>query len=124
MMDDIHRQVYKVHLPGRKNDYPPPLSAGTRPARTQGKNAAEKNKSHIYQSIKHDPALLVKPISGEPKYTTVARQVVLRAMRETSVLFSTNAVGLVEVARHENMAKSHACTTAKGIMGVYPGCSF
>lgn len=41
-------------------------------------------------------------------------------MRETSILVSTKAASPVEVVLYENVAKTLACLTAKGITDVHP----
>lgn len=43
---------------------------------------------------------------------------------ETLLLVSTKLAGLIEVIRHEKLAKNHACVTPEGIMGIFPGRSF
>lgn len=61
------------------------------------------------------------PNRDEPIYITAAIQVVMKAIRETSVLVSTQAVGLIKRAPHEKVVKIYACMTATRIVGVYPG---
>lgn len=82
------------------------------------KSAAEHNMSDIHQFIKQDPSLLLTATSGEAKYITVARQVVLKGMHNTSVLVFTQTEGLVYIITHENVAKNHTYMTAKGIKDV------
>lgn len=79
---------------------------------------AKRNSSDTHQFIAQYPALLVMPISSESKYITAARQVALKAIYETPVLVSTNAVAPVEEIPHEKVAESHACMMAKEIMDV------
>lgn len=60
---------------------------------------------------------------GEPKNITVDRQIVFKAMWETPVLVSIQATGVVKVILYPDVAKSHSCMTAKGIMVVFLGRS-
>lgn len=69
-------------------------------------------------------ALLLSPTSGELGYITVSRQVVLKAMLKTSVLFSTYAADPLEVILSENIANIHACMTGKSFMEVILGHPF
>lgn len=85
---------------------------------------ADKNASDIRQSNYQDLAPLVTPTTCDRKYITVTRQVALKEIHETLVLVSTQAAGLIEIIPHENVAKTHACVTAKGIVDVYPGRPF
>lgn len=85
-----------------------------------GKCEAEVNTSDIGQINDQDLTPLVKPTCNEPRCITAARQVVLKAICETSVLVSTQALGLLQVATRKNVDKTPVCTTARGIMGVYP----
>lgn len=66
-----------------------------------------------------NPVLLVAPISSEPKYSTVARQVVCEAMCETPVLVFSHTVELLELFQYESVAKYHACMTAERITNVH-----
>lgn len=45
-------------------------------------------------------------------------------MCEISVLVFTQSACRIEANSHENIAITHACVTAKGIMDVYPDRSF
>lgn len=83
------------------------------------KSEAETNTPDDLQFIKQDLVLSVTPISSEPKYTTVGRQVVCKAMCETPSLASTKATGLSDVATWPKITTSYACMTAKSIMDVY-----
>lgn len=47
------------------------------------------------------------------------RQMVLKAMCETSVLVSVQVASQIEIRVYENAAKTHACMTVKRIMDVY-----
>lgn len=92
--------------------------------RHEAKREAEKNTSDDPQFIDQDRALLVMHTSDEPKYATDALQVVVKAMRETSVSVSSQAAGLVEVVPHKHLARHCACMTAKEVMDVYWVVSF
>lgn len=61
------------------------------------------------------------PNKGNPKNIKIARQVVLRAVRETPVLYSTQKAGLIEVIPYPNVAKIYPCMTVNGIMDDYSG---
>lgn len=61
---------------------------------------------------------------AKPKYITVVRQVVLKAMRDTLAIVCAQPLGLVEVAPHENVSKNRTCVTAKTIMDFYLGGPF
>lgn len=47
----------------------------------------------------------------------------LKAIRESLLLVSTQATGLIYVATFENAVKNHAGSTTKGIMELYPECT-
>lgn len=64
-------------------------------------------------------ALILMFIRCQLKSITVARPVVLKVMYKTTVLVSTEAKDLIEVALHEAVPKNHACMTAQGIINVY-----
>lgn len=64
--------------------------------------------------------LLVTFTSREPEYTTMARQVVAKAINKTSILASTQSSGRIQVAPHEIVARDHTGMTAKRTMDVYP----
>lgn len=80
-----------------------------------------KNMSDSHQFIKQDLALLVTPITGEPKIFTVARQKPLRAMCVTRLLVSTQLAGLVEINTHPNVAERYDGMKGKGVHGRLPG---
>lgn len=84
----------------------------------EAKSAAKTNPSDIRQFIDQDLVLLVAPIRSKPKYNTVPRQVLLKAMCGIKALVSTQAAVLIAVVPHENVAKNHACITAEDIMDV------
>lgn len=90
----------------------------------EAKIKAEQNRSVGRQFIDQHPARFVKPINDELKNITVSRQVVLKAMSETSVLVSRKKVGVVEAVLHENVARGHACMMAKRVVEVYVWCPF
>lgn len=71
-----------------------------------------KEKSDNRPSNNEGLALLVTPPEKEPKYITPSRQVVQKALSETSVLFSTQAAGVIPVVPHHNIAQSHASRMA------------
>lgn len=54
-------------------------------------------------------ALLSTTTRSDPKYITVAVIVVLQAMFNTPLLFSTQAATLFEMVRCDNVAEAHAC---------------
>lgn len=85
---------------------------------------AEMKRSGTYQAGTKYLALLMTPTTCDPKYITVARQVVFTAVCQTSSLISPQAVVLKEVGRHKSVANDRACMTANGIMDVYPGSTF
>lgn len=66
---------------------------------------AEKNTANIRRFKEQYPALLLTPIQGKFKNITTAQQVVLKAIFETPVLFSTRAESLMEVYAHPIGAK-------------------
>lgn len=66
----------------------------------------------------------VTPIECDHRYSTVSRQVILRAMGEIPVLFSTQLASIIVVVPQENIAKDHASMTAKGTVDVYAGRFF
>lgn len=74
--------------------------------------------------IKQNMALSVMLTSSEATYFSVAGHVVLKEKRETSVLVSKQAAGLVQVGPHDNKAKYHAYITYKGFMDAYLGNLF
>lgn len=80
--------------------------------------------SDIRQSNIENLALLVTPTEIEQKLFTAARQEVLKAMGETAEFASAQVDGLIEIISHINIAKNHACMTAKQIMDVYQGSLF
>lgn len=57
----------------------------------------------------------------EPKQITVSWLVVLKALCETPVLTSTQAVRQVEVVQDDSMAEHYAYMTAKRNMNTHPG---
>lgn len=61
------------------------------------------------------------PSRCKPKYIKASRQVVLKPMSETSVLVSTLAACLIEVAFHEKVAKNNASMTGNAIIDCYRG---
>lgn len=82
------------------------------------RSEAEENSSKKWQFIDQDLALLMTRISGEPKYITVAGQVVVKAMRETLFLVLAKESSLTDVVHNDNMGSVHAYMTAKGFMHV------
>lgn len=62
----------------------------------EAKNEDKKNTSDMRQFMNRYHALLGTTTSGEPKYITAGRKVVLKAMCETSVVVATQAAGLIE----------------------------
>lgn len=56
---------------------------------------AGKNTLDIRKFVEQDQSLLVTTTSSETKYVKVTRQVVLKVMRETLALISTQVAGLV-----------------------------
>lgn len=63
--------------------------------------------------------MLVTPIESKTKYITVARQVLLKSMRESSVIVFTQVTGLVAIVPSKTVTKFHACLTAKGVIDAY-----
>lgn len=64
------------------------------------------------------------PTKHEAKFITAARQVVHKAVCETTILISMQARGLGEDVTHKKVARNHECITAKGITDFYPDRPF
>lgn len=79
-------------------------------------------KSNACQKVEKRLVLFVRPTRCDPKYITVARQVVHKVVRETPVWIFRKAVGLMQVNPCKNVAKNHACKTVKGMIDVCLGC--
>lgn len=90
----------------------------------EGKTKVEKNTLPFRQFIERVSALLVTPINFETENSTVARQVALKEMCETSVLVFTFAAGLVEIVPSLNVDRSHGCMPTKPITDIYPEVPF
>lgn len=63
--------------------------------------------------------MTMTPVESEPTYVTIAQQVVLKAMCETTPKVSTNMLSLIETLTHRILDKMNACITDKKIMNVY-----
>lgn len=88
------------------------------------KAADKKEASDIRNFNAEDLDLLVALTVSKLESITVACEVILKAVWETSVLVSTWAAVLVEVIHHDNTASNYACMTEKKNMNVYPGQLF
>lgn len=82
-------------------------------------SAARNYKSDACRAVPKGWALITLPTRCEPKYITVARQIVPAAMCETPFLVSTQAADITAMIPYEDAAKRHACSMAKGIMNAY-----
>lgn len=114
----IDRFIRSIHPAERKivpYHYPPVPKLIVYKARSEPE--IEKLDSH--QNVESDLALLVTASGGEPKYITVVRQVVLRAVCETPVIVSTQVACILEVILHRSVANNHLRKMAKGIMYIY-----
>lgn len=75
---------------------------------------AEKEEKLIIAHLSiEDLALLVTPMKRKPIPLDFARQVVMKVMCKTLVLVSTQMAGLIDIAPHNNVAKTHACMLEK-----------
>lgn len=83
-----------------------------------GAQSAAWDRSDIQKFVKQGPVLPMTPVSGEPRNITVALQVVLKVIQETSILVSTKEAGLVEVVLHEYVAEIHTYMTANSFTDV------
>lgn len=92
--------------------------------RHEAMRTAKDEKAHSRQKDTKRLALLMTPSRFERQNITVVRQVVLKAMLETSVLTSTQAAGLMNMIFHENLAKNRTCMTAIDVMDAYRGLPF
>lgn len=72
----------------------------------EARREAKIHKPDSCQEVEESLVLFVTPIGCEPKSITVSRQIVLIAIRETSVLVSTQTKGLIEVIPDEKWPKS------------------
>lgn len=66
----------------------------------------------------------VTPIRRESVYTTVAQELIFKAMCETPVSISKQAAGITAVVLYENVGKSHTGMTARGVIDVYTAQPF
>lgn len=69
--------------------------------------------SDIGHSVIEYLALLMTSTEGEAMPTTIARQVVLKAIRDTSVLVSMYVAGLIHAIFQNRVAKPYASMTAE-----------
>lgn len=77
------------------------------------------NNTETCQEFEEKTALLKTPISCNRKFVTVARQVKLRKVRDTTVLVSAQEAGIIELIPDGDVARNQACMTAKRIIDVY-----
>lgn len=87
----------------------------------ESKREAEKTTSDIIQIVDQHLEMLVTPINAELRYVTIAREVVLKKIYETSALVNAQTAGLVELNSNENVVKIHPCIMAEAIMDIYWG---
>lgn len=116
----IDRFIKSIHLAQRKlvphHSPPVPILMAD-----QTMSVAEMKRSDFHQQAEKYLALLLKSTSCQSKYVTIARQVVLKKMREKPVLFITQSAALIEIFTHENVASNNAGQTPKAIMDVQLG---
>lgn len=79
----------------------------------KAKSETKNNDTEKRQRNEEELTLLGTPISDEPNCITVARQVVLTAIREIPVVVFIKAAGPIEVVPHDSVAKNHICMTAR-----------
>lgn len=90
----------------------------------EAERKTKKNNTETRQENEEALALLVTTIRCESKSMTFVRHVVLKATCDTPLLGFPQAASLIQILPHGNVAKTHACMTAKCIMEVNPGRPF
>lgn len=81
--------------------------------------AEKEEASDICRPNKEDLALLVTAIKKEPTSIMVAWQVVLKAMRKTSVIISARVAGVMRVSLYDSSLRNHALIKRKAFIDVY-----
>lgn len=83
--DHVQQALYQVKIPDRNKNIPLPLSARTQITGKRGRRCSKKLDIRCLNS--GDLVLLVAPRNCVARRTTVSRQVVLKVLFETSVIF-------------------------------------
>lgn len=85
----------------------------------ENRSARKKNMSDIRQYNTRDLETSVSPVESDTETITVAGQVLLKAICETTLLISTRASGLLKAIFNESVARAHAYITATRVMDVH-----